>query len=54
MYTHSFLEGARGFPTVSRFKNTVKRYVFSVRLFFMINVFSSTVVKAAAEDDFVG
>jgi len=75
MYTHSFVEGARGFPTVSRFnrgccflvlamlpegfpfhqfKNTVKRYVFSVRLFVMIYVFSSTVVKAAAKDDFVG
>jgi len=53
-YTHSFVEGARGFPTVSRFKNTVKRYVFSVGLFFMIYFFSSTVVKAAAEDDFVG
>ena len=54
MYTYSFVEGARGFPTVGRFKNTVKRYVFSVRLFFMIYVCSSAVVKAAAEYDFVG
>lgn len=54
MYTHSFVEVARGFPTVSRFTNTVKRYVFSVRLFNLIHVFSSTVVKAATEDDFVG
>ena len=54
MYTHSFVEGARVFPTVSRFKNTVKRYALSVRLFVMIYFFSATVVKAATEDDFVG
>lgn len=54
MYTHSFVEVARAFPTVRKFMNTVKRYVFSVRLFVLIYVFSSTVVKAAAKDDFVG
>jgi len=54
MYTHSYVEVARAFPTVSRFKNTVKRYVFSVGLFVLIYVFSYTVVMAAAQDDFVG